>query len=146
MSFTPWLTLLSAIAFAVLVALGAAWFVVLGAAVLPPLLWIDFAIRDRRRLTTLGYDKRPSWAWVLLSPVAYLIARGIRVHRTVGRGWAPLWVLLANIVIIAGANIGVAVVAEATSAPPQVDSLETAVTHNLAKYVPENIGLLRPKP
>ena len=131
MSFTPWSTVLIAFTTAALIALGAAWFVVLGAVVLPLLLWIAFAVRDRRRLAVLGYGKRASWAWVLLSPAAYLIARGIRVHRASGHGWAPFWVLLVNIVVVAGAVFGMALVIEAPSAPRQVESVVTTITQNI---------------
>ncbi len=132
MSFTPWLTALIAFALGILVAFGARWYVLLAAVLLLPLLWIAFAVRDRRRLTELGYDKRASWAWVLLSPLAYLIARGVSVHRVSGRGWAPLWVLLANIVIVAAANLGVSMVVQAAWVPQQIHSLESTITRDYA--------------
>lgn len=134
MAFTPWMTAIVAVAIGVLAAVGARWYVMLAALLLLPLLWIAFAVRDRRRLTEFGYDKRASWAWVLLSPLAYLIARGVRVHRASGRGWAPLWVLLANIVIVAGANLGVSVLVQADLVPQQIHSLETTIANDYASH------------
>jgi hypothetical protein len=134
MSFTPWFSTAIAFALGVLVAVGARWYVLLAAVLLIPLLWIAFAVRDRRRLLELGYDKRASWAWVLLSPLAYLIARGVRVHRSSGRGWAPLWVLLANIVIVAGADLGVSMVVQAAVLPQQIHSLESTIASDYATH------------
>ena len=136
MSFTPWITLLITFIVGTLLTLDAAPFVVLGAVMLPLLLWIAFAVRDRRRLAVLGYRKRASWAWVLLSPVAYEIARFLRVHRASGHGWAPLVVLFANAVIVAGAVVGVALVMEAPSVPQPFDAVEGTVTHSIAEYLP----------
>ena len=134
MSFTPWFSAAIAFVLGVLVAVGARWYVLLAAVLLFPLLWIAFAVRDRRRLLELGYDKRASWAWVLLSPLAYLIARGARVHRASGRGWAPLWVLLANIVLVGGANLGVSMVVEAAVLPQQIHSLESTIATDYATH------------
>lgn len=134
MSFTPWFSVAIAFVLGVLVAVGARWYVLLAAVLLIPLLWIAFAVRDRRRLLELGYDKRPSWAWVLLSPLAYLIARGARVHRVSGRGWAPLWVLLANIALVAGADFGVSMVVQAAVLPQQIHSLESTIASDYATH------------
>ncbi|HEY2556667.1 MAG TPA: DUF2510 domain-containing protein [Diaminobutyricibacter sp.] len=142
MSFTPWITLLIAVTVGALLTLGAAPFVVLGAVMLPLLLWIAFAVRDRRRLAALGYRKRASWAWVLLSPVAYEVARFLRVRRASGHGWAPLVVLVANVVIVAGGVVGLALVVEAPTAPEQFSSVEGTVTGSVAHYL--SAGFLRP--
>ncbi len=146
MSLTPWTSVVIAFTIGALVTLGAPSLVVLAAVLLPVLLWITFAVRDRRRLAVLGYQKRASWAWVLLSPVAYEIARGIRVHRASGHGWAPLVLLLANTVIVAGAAVGVAFVVEAPSAPQPVNSVESSITHNLVRYLPVNVLQLKDAP
>ncbi len=134
MSFTPWISAVVAVTLGVLVAVGARWYVLLAAVLLIPLLWIAFAVRDRRRLLELGYDRRASWAWVLLSPLVYLIARGVRVHRASGRGWAPLWVLIANIVIVAGAGMGVPMVVQAAVVPQQIHSLESTIADDYASH------------
>jgi hypothetical protein len=134
MSFTPWISAAVAFVVGVLAAFGARWYVMLGAVLLIPLLWIDFAVRDRRRLLRMGYDKRPSWAWALLSPFAYLIARGVRVHRVSGRGWAPLWVLLANIVLVGAANLGVSMVVQAALLPQQIRALESTIADDYARH------------
>lgn len=134
MSFTPWISAAVALTLGVLVALGARWYVLLAAVLLIPLLWVAFAVRDRRRLLELGYDRRASWAWVLLSPLAYLIARGVRVHKASGRGWAPLWVLLANIVLVAVANVAVPMVVQATMVPQEIHSLESTIADGYASH------------
>ena len=132
MAFTPWISVVIAAALGVLAAVGAAWYVMLAAILLMPLLWIAFAVRDRRRLAGFGYQKRASWAWVILSPFAYLIARGVRVHRVSGAGWAPLWVLLVNVVIVAGAGLGVSLFVKADLLPQQLHSLETTIANDYA--------------
>jgi hypothetical protein len=132
MAFTPWLSAVIVFTLGVLVAVGARWYVLLAAVLLMPLLWISFAVRDRRRLAEFGYEKRASWAWVLLGPLAYLIARGARVHRVSGRGWAPLWVMLVNVLLVAGTGVGVAMVVQADLLPQQLQSLETSIAGDYA--------------
>lgn len=132
MAFTPWINTAITVTIGVLAAVGARWFVMSAALLLMPLLWIVFAMRDRRRLLEFGYEKRASWAWVLLSPIAYLIARGVRVHRVSGRGWAPLWVLLANVVIVAGVDLGVFVAVQADLLPQHIHSLEATIANDYA--------------
>lgn len=55
------------------------------------------AVRDRQVLRAAGHSDTASPRWVLLSPVAYLIARSIRVRQETGvRTTAPgfMWVLM----------------------------------------------------
>ncbi len=132
LAFTPWISVLIAATLGVLATVGAAWYVMLAAALLMPLLWIAFAVRDRRRLAGFGYQKRASWAWVILSPFAYLIARGVRVHRVSGGGWAPLWVLLVNVVLVAGAGLGVSMFVKADLLPQQLHAFETTIANDYA--------------
>jgi|GEM_PF-2410754 len=108
---TPELTYTAAVWW---VALAPAWFVVLGviiaiAVVLVPGLAsavIGFVLvvggiffsagmvmRDRRQLMEAGYHKPPSVWWWLLTPLAYLIARGVYMFNQKRRGWAPAIVL-----------------------------------------------------
>ena len=134
-AFTPWIGTVIALTISVLAAVGAQWYVMLAAVLLMPLLWIAFAVRDRRRLAEIGYHKRASWAWVLLGPLVYLIARVVRVRRASGHGWAPLWVLLANIVIVAGAALGVSMVLHADLIPQQLHSLEATIANDFAGQV-----------
>lgn len=78
---------------------------VYGAAYLLPLVW---AIRDRDVLRQYGYDRPAHFAWIFLSPLAYLIARFVRTRSQAGVGGAPLWVHIASIVVylIAGVAYG----------------------------------------
>jgi hypothetical protein len=60
---------------------------------------IALAVRDRRDLLNAGHASTASPAWILLTPLAYLVARSIVVYRSTRRGTAPLWVWL---VLVAG--------------------------------------------
>ena len=60
------------------------------------LLWCAvLATRDRRTLVAAGHHETASPWWLLLSPLAYLIARTVKVRHTTGSGSAPLWTYLA---------------------------------------------------
>lgn len=52
------------------------------------------AIHDHKVLLNSLHPVAASAWWMLLGPLVYLIARGVRVSRTVGHGWAPLVVYL----------------------------------------------------
>jgi hypothetical protein len=66
---------------------------------------IVLAITDRRKLLADGYESAPSAWWMLLSPLAYLISRGIHVSREKGKGWAPLVVYIVLCVFLSAAAI-----------------------------------------
>lgn len=53
-----------------------------------------FAIHDHKVLLNSLHPKAASAWWILLSPMVYLIVRGVHVSRNVGHGWAPLIVYL----------------------------------------------------
>ncbi|MEO7349798.1 MAG: DUF2510 domain-containing protein [Terrimesophilobacter sp.] len=55
---------------------------------------IAFAIHDQKRMLNSLHPKAASPWWMILSPLIYLIVRGVHVSRTVGHGWAPLIVFL----------------------------------------------------
>lgn len=76
--------------------------VLIAAMLVPPLLMIAWAYRDRARLESFGYDAPAHWAWMLLSPLAYLIVRTIVVRKVARVGSAPLWTYSSiNVVLIA---------------------------------------------
>ncbi|QNE46739.1 DUF2510 domain-containing protein [Glaciihabitans sp. INWT7] len=77
-----------------------AWWWSLPIALLPLLWTIVAATRDRIALGTFGYDRLPSRWWLLVGPLAYLIARTVFVRRQSGRGSAPLWWYLAVSLIV----------------------------------------------
>jgi hypothetical protein len=56
---------------------------------------IIFAAVDRHALKKRGYPAPASVWWVLLTPLAYLIVRTVKLRREVGRGSGPLWVWIA---------------------------------------------------
>jgi hypothetical protein len=58
------------------------------------------AVRDGRQLYERGFPRRPSPAWMLLSPVAYLVAR----WRALGEGRAELVLCVVQLVVI-GAGV-----------------------------------------
>jgi hypothetical protein len=68
------------------------------------LLTLVFAARDQRQLIDSGHLKTASPAWMLLTPLAYLIARTVEVKRQSGRMSGALWVWLAVIAIIGAAG------------------------------------------
>ena len=63
-------------------------------------LWmLLLVVRDSRELKLAGHKKVASPAWILLTPLAYLIARGVNVRRQTDRGFGPLvlWLVLSAI-------------------------------------------------
>ena len=64
---------------------------------------IGLAIRDRRDLADSGHVKTASPAWVLLTPLAYLIARAVEVRRQAGRSGGALvvWLLIVAAIVAA---------------------------------------------
>ncbi|CAN5484455.1 hypothetical protein BH10ACT4_BH10ACT4_08030 [soil metagenome] len=74
--------------------------------VLLPFLWtIAAATRDRSALEGFGYDRLPSRWWLLLGPLAYLIARTVFVNRQSGRGSAPLLWYVGIVVVLTVVSI-----------------------------------------
>lgn len=55
---------------------------------------LGFAIHDRKVLLNSLHPTAASPGWMVLTPLVYLISRGVHVSRAVGHGWAPLIVLL----------------------------------------------------
>jgi hypothetical protein len=82
-----------------------AWWWTLSIALLPLLWMLAAATRDRARLEIFGWVRRPSRWWLLLGPLAYLIARTVYLRRHSGGGSAPLWwfgittILLVSLVV-----------------------------------------------
>lgn len=64
-------------------------------------------IHDHKILLAENHQTAASAWWILLTPLAYLIARGAHVHRSMGRGWAPVVLYLVCSVVPAAAIIGV---------------------------------------
>jgi hypothetical protein len=74
------------------------------------LLLVAMAARDREALRRLGYLRVASPLWAFLSPLAYLIARAVRVYGESGRGASPLVVyLMTSLVPIALVLVAVVV-------------------------------------
>jgi hypothetical protein len=74
--------------------------------VLLPFLWtIAAATRDRSTLAEFGYHRLPSRWWLLLGPLAYLIARTVFVNRQSGRGSAPLLWYVGIVVVLTMVSI-----------------------------------------
>ena len=58
-------------------------------------LWTAvLASHDKRRLLTLGHREAATPWWLLLTPLAYLIARTRCVRKQGGHGSAPMWVYI----------------------------------------------------
>jgi hypothetical protein len=75
--------------------------------VVPFIIALVFAIVDFSALKGRGLPRPASPAWMLLTPLVYLIVRTVRVRRATGRGSAPLWVWIAAWAV-SSAVIGVA--------------------------------------
>lgn len=103
-AFHPWVQVAAVIA-----ALGYAqylpeyvpWLILL----VPYPLSILFAVFDRSLLGRLGHARRATPAWILLAPLAYLIARGVATKRETGKGFAPLVMLILNGILVAAAVV-----------------------------------------
>lgn len=88
-------------------------------------------IADFRRLGALGHEYRPSVLWILVSPLMYLIARAIHVHRTTGRGSAPTWTYVV-LSIVAGAAVGGAsVVMPREASTSELRQVETSIVTSM---------------
>lgn len=74
-------------------------------AVLYLVVIVAFAIHDQKVLLNSLHPVAASPWWMLLSPLIYLIARGVHVSRTVGHGWAPMIVFLICSLVPAGAAL-----------------------------------------
>jgi hypothetical protein len=58
-------------------------------------LWTAvLASHDKRRLLTLGHRNAATPWWILLTPLAYLIARTVCLRKQGGHGSAPMWVYI----------------------------------------------------
>jgi hypothetical protein len=55
---------------------------------------VALAVNDRRQLTLRSHQATASPAWILLTPLAYLVARASNTKKQAGRGWAPALVFL----------------------------------------------------
>jgi hypothetical protein len=64
---------------------------------------IALAIRDQRELSTAGHVRTASPAWLLLTPLAYLISRTVEVKRQSGYAGGALlvWLLSVSAVVTA---------------------------------------------
>jgi hypothetical protein len=156
-TFSVWLLVLSplllpfGIAAALLAAgLSGSSLVALAAAGVIPLIAIAWAYRDRLRLISWGYHHSAHWAWVLLTPLAYLIVRFVRTRREAGIGAAPLIVHLVCILLL-GAAIAAGVIVTPTIVTPIVmESVEATIAKKvlvdtrIAVEVdcPENVNIL----
>lgn len=102
LAFSPWANVVIGFILAGLIPIIGD--VTLLAAVIPglwvvvSLLIITWAILDRRALYSFGYERPPHWAWIFLSPLAYLIVRYVRTRAEARKGSAPLWLVCINIV------------------------------------------------
>ena len=101
LAFTPWIAALASVGAALVYTLISPQVGALIAGALVPLLWmLATAVQDRKSLLRLGFQKPVSEWWILLGPLAYMIARTIRVVGVVQSGRAPLVLLLINTVAV----------------------------------------------
>ena len=62
-------------------------------------LLVLFAFFDRRALIAGGHQRTFHWAWTFLLSLVYVIGRSVVVRRQTGRGFAPMWVAIALVVV-----------------------------------------------
>ena len=58
------------------------------------------AVQDRKSLIELGFRLPASSWWILLGPLAYMIARTVKVVQVTEKGRAPLVLLLVNTIAV----------------------------------------------
>ena len=93
---TPALLAASLVATAMVLGSFYTQFVQMGLALVFTLIMFGLAIRDGRELRESGYSRTASPAWLLLSPIAFFIARFASTKRAVGAG---AWTLVANLIV-----------------------------------------------
>lgn len=101
LAFTPWIATLSSVGAALVYTLIAPQWGALIAGALVPVLWmLATAVQDRKSLIELGFQKPASSWWILLGPLAYMIARTVNVARVTEKGRGPLVLLLLNTIAV----------------------------------------------
>ncbi len=98
---------------------------------LPYLLCIPLAALDRRRLMRWGFGAPASSAWILLTAPVYLMARTRAVQNEATGGNAPLWLLIANVALVAGAAVGLAQFAGVGYIPLLAEEIEDSIEAEL---------------
>lgn len=113
-AFMPWIAVVSTATALLLARWGFAWWLPLGALMLPFLITLAAAQRDVKRLRSWRHRTVAHWAWSLLGSLAYLIARTVVLRRHAGFGSAPLWVGTVNTLLAVGAAVALVVAALAS--------------------------------
>jgi hypothetical protein len=73
------------------------------------LVWLAYL--DVKALRALGYVRQFHWAWTFLSSVVYVIGRSVVVKRQAGRGFAPMWTVIAlNVAVVIAALVWAGVI------------------------------------
>jgi hypothetical protein len=99
---------------------------------------IALAIADGVKLSTLGYHRPASWAWILLGPLVYICLRLVRTYKEAKRGLALLWIhvgvnaALALLFVIFSA-VGFVILQSITGsqAAPTVGDIEAVLTSEI---------------
>jgi hypothetical protein len=95
------------------------WYVIGANLVLLAVLLLS-TIADRRALRAAGYPSTASEFWLLLTPLAYLIARTVSVRSVLGRGGAPLWTHIGLTAAAGALGVGAMLMPQLT--PASVES------------------------
>ncbi|MBG6054128.1 hypothetical protein IWX81_000518 [Salinibacterium sp. CAN_S4] len=104
LAFTPWIATLSSLGAALVYTLITPQIGAIVAGALVPILWmLATAVQDRKSLLELGFQEPASSWWILLGPLAYMIARTIRVAQVTEKGRVPLVLLLMNTIAVPAA-------------------------------------------
>ena len=132
LSFAPWIGVIAAAGILALSGFGSqGWWRWVGASLLPLLWSIAAAVRDRKKLAGWGFETLPSLGWLLLGPLAYLIARTVRVYQRVRKGSLALWLFIINSALVSAAVIGVTLTLGLSFASQGVTAIEQATEAGL---------------
>lgn len=138
-AFAPWMSVVAFFVMLLLEGIGAQLWLQYAAVSLPWLITLAAAQRDVKRLSSWGHRTVAPWAWALLGAPAYLIARTVVLRRTAGLGSAPLWVWIANFLLVVGLGVFIVVVFAAVLASLSGSGFDGTQLSSL----PAAIGLAR---
>jgi hypothetical protein len=109
LAFSPWIAVTVALADWLLQTVwpfDAGWLHAAALAVYV-LIVLVAVISDRGQLVAWRHDRPASGIWILLGPLAYLIARTVRTYANVKRGMAPLVAFVVNCAVLWAVDYGV---------------------------------------
>ncbi len=102
-ALTPLLQLVTMLLLIIVLGMGSNVELMTTVVAFPFLVVLGLATFDRLQLMIAGHSRPASPLWALLGAPGYLLARGIRMFTTTGKGFAPLVLWSSSVVVVAGA-------------------------------------------